>query len=313
MSDSPSPLLARLGFVVTRVLVPLWILTGALVKLIERSPKLLPENLLLLAERLGLGFDVLLAVLISIELAAVAAIWSLPRLARAVAASMLTAFCIVLVSLMAAGLEHCPCLGSLSPPPWLMLVIDGALLVTVLTLPLPRRAPSTRSFRRGLLATAGCAALSLLVAIAWIGSARTAPDGGPPHVLVDARDWAGRDFLELEIARHVDWPADLDVGPRYVVFYSKSCDHCRDLLESHFDGQRAVPAVLVAIPEERTGFAPERWLDVHFCEDCVEQRELPPGTEWIVAPPLVVAIEDGEVLCATEAVDPLDPSCLILG
>ena len=46
------------------------------------------------------------------------------------------------------------------------------------------------------------------------------------------------------------------------------------------------------------------------CEAC-ERLELPLGCDWLVTPPVVIALEDGVVRCAKEAEEPDEPECLI--
>ena len=46
------------------------------------------------------------------------------------------------------------------------------------------------------------------------------------------------------------------------------------------------------------------------CLDCAE-LELPVGTDWLMTPPVVIAIEDGVVKCAKEADDSEAPECLL--
>lgn len=130
------------GLLVTRGLVPAWILTGAIFKLIEEDPGLLPRNTILpLGVNLGFG-DVLeqwLAILIALECLVAAVIWCVPKLARLAAGLQMGIFCAVLIAEMASGnTKSCGCLGGFSPPPWAMLSIDGLLLLGVLLLPHPK-------------------------------------------------------------------------------------------------------------------------------------------------------------------------------
>ena len=127
---------AKLGQILSRVVVPGWVLTGALFKLYESSPKLLPkETILKVANDLGIDLNVLLAVLIGLEFFAVAVMLCLARLARPMAIFLLSVFCLILLGEMALGnLTNCGCLGANSPPPWVILLIDGGLLFGVLPL-----------------------------------------------------------------------------------------------------------------------------------------------------------------------------------
>ena len=83
----------------------------------------------------------LLYVLIGIEYLAALAMFFVGRLARPVAIFMLTVFCLVLVREMLAGNTKCGCMGVVSPPPWVMLLIDGTMLAAVVACP-PWRRPA---------------------------------------------------------------------------------------------------------------------------------------------------------------------------
>ena len=80
------------------------------------------------------------------------------------------------------------------------------------------------------------------------------------------------------------------------------------LLEFHFGFGAPVPTTLVAVPENQEGFATEGLLD-NPCLDC-RAAELPPGVNWIMTPPMVIALRDGEVVCVKEAEDSDAPECL---
>ena len=124
------------GLVLCRVIVPLWILTGAMFKLQASDPRLLPKGILILADKLGFDLDWTLATLIALEFFAAGVIVFIRPLARAMAIFMLAIFCAVLIREIAAGNADCGCLGGNSPSPWVMLGIDGAILVgTVLLRP----------------------------------------------------------------------------------------------------------------------------------------------------------------------------------
>ena len=80
---------AKLGQILSRVLVPGWVLTGALFKLYEASPRLLPkETILKGADTVGIDLYLLLAILIGLEFFAVAVMLCISRLARPMAIFM---------------------------------------------------------------------------------------------------------------------------------------------------------------------------------------------------------------------------------
>jgi hypothetical protein len=134
-------------------------------------------------------------------------------------------------------------------------------------------------------------------------------DAGPPASYVPKiDDWAGKRFDEIGVD---GWPADLNNGPQYFILYSRTCDHCQALLDLFFASPPPAPTTIVAIPETQEGFETTGILE-HHCQGCLE-LELPTGTTWMMTPPLVVALQNGVVQCAAEAVDPNEelPQCLV--
>ncbi|GIW72772.1 MAG: hypothetical protein KatS3mg102_2314 [Planctomycetota bacterium] len=161
--SSPNRRIAQIaGTVLVRAVLPLWLLAGAGAKLADGSPRTLPRTVLALASQLGIANEQLyglLAALIGIEIA-VAAVCALApvRLARAAAAAMLLVFSAVLVGELVRGSTSCGCLGRASPPPALMLAIDGTLLLGVLLLgPAPAPARRGRMLAALTVAAAGFA------------------------------------------------------------------------------------------------------------------------------------------------------------
>lgn len=123
----------RIGQVLTRIVVPLWVLAGATFKLVERSPENLPSQIWKTAAGWHIDLFQLLAVLIALEIAIAAVMIFLPRLSRIAAIFMLGVFCLVLLNEMRVGnVTSCGCFGKIPMPPWVMLIIDGSLLLAVL-------------------------------------------------------------------------------------------------------------------------------------------------------------------------------------
>lgn len=142
------------GTLFRRCVVPGWILAGALFKLWERNPQLLPKPVTDVTDFLfvKLGgipreryLDPAMRAMVAVEVAAAILIAFGPaRLGRAVSAALLSLFCVILVTLIASGAASCGCFGNSGPSPGWMLAIDGALLVGVLALrpPATAAAPS---------------------------------------------------------------------------------------------------------------------------------------------------------------------------
>ena len=125
-----------LGLALCRILVPGWVLLGAVIKLSEADPHTLPaKTILALAGRIDIGHDLLLATLVALELMTVAVMLSLGRMARPMAIVVLSVFCLVMIGEMVNGnFISCGCLGRESPSPGVILTIDGVLLFGVMAL-----------------------------------------------------------------------------------------------------------------------------------------------------------------------------------
>jgi hypothetical protein len=330
----------KIGFLLTRVIVPLWIAAGVVLKLKAATPKLLPEELWTTAVGLGINLLQLLAVLIALEIFAISVMVFLPRVARYMAIWMMGCFCLILLNEIRVGHTACGCLGSFSPSPWVMLSIDASLLLGVLFFRQRLEGewfPKPRLLAAGGLTAVGVALCAVLIlgenvetivpappAVVGQADGGTPADGGttgttepagmvlPPYVTIQPDDWVGQPFVETELAKFVSgWSPEVTEGLHHVIFFSRSCDHCQLLLENHFFENPPIPTTLVAIPETKAGFDEATQLDMAYCQDCVGHLELPVGSDWIVTPPVVVSVESGIVACAKEADDPDAPECLL--
>ncbi len=158
------------GAIVSRLIVPAWLLAGAVFKMISMNPKLLPPPVLdtvsWLAGTIGQPvtevYEPALRTIIMAEIALALTMMLAPRLSKFLAASVLVLFCGILAMALMSGAKDCGCFGKGGPPPWAMLAIDGALLLAVLALPMPK---TTRSCTATLATAAG--ALVVGAAVAW--------------------------------------------------------------------------------------------------------------------------------------------------
>src|SRR6185503_10552929 len=111
------------------VAIAVWVLTGAVFKLVWGTPALLPGVVRDLPLELGLTYKLA----IGIELAIVAIALSKPRWGWPLQASLLLVFDLVLTTQIAAGVESCGCFGAkLEIDPRVMLAIDSVLLAGLL-------------------------------------------------------------------------------------------------------------------------------------------------------------------------------------
>lgn len=326
MANPSVTLTGTAGMVLTRLLVPAWISTGAIIKLSEATSKLLPQTMIVQpANKLGIDLDSLLALLITIEILAAAVMFLVARYARAVAAFMLTCFCVILVGEILGGAESCGCLGSIKVNPWIMLSIDGALLLGVILLkPHVSEASKTRQWPVLVAAILGLvgAGSSFGRIVLALGTPGPEPDGNggsivdptdptvnpapaelPRYWLTENLDsWVGRPWREFDLFTFMRrWPTSMDQGTRYVVFYGRTCDHCEEMFifDLSPDPQLSSMVAAVEVPVDRTHLRDEdaSWP---MPETACELLALPVGPDWIITTPLTLRIENGVIRCIEE-------------
>lgn len=173
-AESASNLRGTIGFLLVRGIVPLWVLSGALFKLWERNPKLLPKPVLDVSRSMsgwfgvpegefGTFLDHTLRFLIGTELLLVAVMFFAPKLARLAAIFTLSVFVLVLIGVLRLGADKCGCFGAGGPPPWAMLLVDAVLLLGVIVCK-----PAASLFSRGArTALVGGVGAVLAYAVAW--------------------------------------------------------------------------------------------------------------------------------------------------
>ncbi len=321
-NSAPAPSTAALiGLVVTRFVVPLWLLTGAVLKLVSLSPSHLPSILVTTLGGRGVDLAFVARFSVAVELTVALVMLLLPSLARPVGLVMLGCFLPILIADTIGGASSCGCFGAVTVPPIVTLSMDLTLFLVVLLL--GRKAPSlrwtpglpaARTLTVGVLVVA-CFAL----AFAWPAPSAPAGNGGPgsndpatssagvpPYYLPHYDQWLGRPWAELDIADFLPpLPDEAAAGPFYVLFYRTTCDHCHELMEVLFSGELTVPTLAVSVPD-KGGFVTEGAYPFP-CGGCAT-AELPVGCDWFFSTPVLVRLEAGVVACAAE-VEPTNPTC----
>jgi hypothetical protein len=312
-----------IAVVFARVLVPLWLALGAVLKLMDLSPAHLPAALIQWLGGNGIDLLFVLRFTIAAEFIVAGVMVVLPPLARWVGVAVLTAFVPVLVGDLLLGASSCGCFGAVKVSPWVTLVTDVTFLFGILVL--GRREPRlalTPNLPTSRVMVAGV--WSLLIVVVAFGLPVRAPaedDGSAVAESVNApalpaegyympqyQDWIGRQFHALDLAAWTsNLPDDIDFGLQYVVFFRKDCEHCHELMELHFSGSLEQPVTAIAVPE-RDGFPTEN-LQPFVCPEC-RLSELPPGIDWFFQTPVLVRLADGVVECAAE-VEATAPECLV--
>jgi hypothetical protein len=320
-APAPSTLRSTAAIVITRVLIPLWLGIGAVLKVIDGSPSNLPAALVKWLGGNGIDLRFVLEFSIAVELVVVVAMVLLPSLARTIGILMLAAFVPVLVGDLALGASSCGCFGAVQIPPWVTLVTDLFFLFSLVVIArgVPQLAyrstiPAWRVVAAGLLSVAAVAAAFGLTAEGnGNGNGLPAPGDiespGPAegYYLPEYSSWIGREFRSLELSSWiVGLPDDLDQGPQYVMFYRKDCEHCHELMEVFFSDRLPLPTTAIAVPE-RFGYPTEN-VQPFVCGEC-RLAELPAGYDWFLQTPVLVKLTDGVVECAAE-VTAADPVCL---
>lgn len=201
-APATSSMRTTIGTLLCRVIVPLWLVAGALFKLSDLNPNVLPGPVKDVVLNLG---DMMSAepatwlvtnmrAMIAVELALVGIMLLVPRLARPAAIAILTLFCVVLAFELAntvqsasfkkkgfaSLLEPCGCFGAWSPPTIVTFMIDCTLLIGTLACPQGPRARRTPG--NGIAAIALVASLLVGPAIAFGKPAKTieAPPSADP-------------------------------------------------------------------------------------------------------------------------------------
>ncbi len=318
-----SGITGTIAVALARVIVPLWLFIGAVLKLADISPTHLPAAIIKWAG--GVGFDLMFVLRFSIaaELIVVGVMVLVPPLARWTGIVMLASFIPVLVGDLALGASSCGCFGAVAVSPWVTLVTDVTFLLGLAAF--GRKEPRlalTASLPTGRVLSAGLWGLAGVVLAFGLRSpvqpdpaldpTTTSPQNAVAlpadgYYLPDYQIWLGRPFTELDVAGWVrGLPGDIASGSQYVIFYRKDCEHCHELMELYFSSSLPLPTTAVAVPE-RAGFPTEN-LQPFPCGEC-RLAELPSGVDWFLQTPVLVRLLDGIVECASE-VDPEAPECL---
>lgn len=305
-----------------RVLVPLWLAIGAVLKLMDLSPTHLPAAMIKWCGGLGIDLMFVLRFEIAAELIVAGVMVLLPPLARWVGVAMLTAFVPVLIGDIALGAASCGCFGAIKVSPWVTIVTDVTFLFGLLVL--GRREPRlalTPNLPTSWVLIAGVwSLLSVVVAFGVPAPAPAAPaDSGSAsgsamsalpaegYYMPQYDEWIGQDFAQLDVASWTsNLPDDIDIGPQFVIFFRKDCEHCHELMEIYFSGSLEQATTAIAVPE-RDGFPTEN-VQPFVCTEC-RVAELPAGIDWFFQTPVLVRLTDGVVECAAE-VEATAPECL---
>ncbi len=286
-------------------LLGLWVLAGALFKLLLGTPADLPRAVRELPVDLGLAYKLVITVELGIAFLALLR----PRWAWPPALLLLLVFDAVLATQIAAGETNCGCFGSqVHVPPAVMLAIDGLLLIgLLLSRPWSSLGPG------GLPPLAALASLAVAVGLPWLFDRQL----GPGEVVADGRavqgqwmeldlaSWVGQDIFDTPLARP---PLSIDVGQLPLdglwVFYRSTCEHCARHLEHLAQTATGEQLLTLVRLEEATDTEANRVVHVLPSGNFVQHALLPAGISYILEAPGELLLQAGKVVAGREAVTP---------
>jgi hypothetical protein len=229
-------------------LAALWVAAGALFKLFAGTPADLPPTIQEFP-LLRPAWSFRLA--IGIELSIVILAFLRPRCGAKLLILMFIAFDLLLMQMMRSGDASCGCFGSKVPiEPWMMMVIDSALLAGLVL---------RRSWRVGPEECKSIVKLLPLFALVLIypwfkfGEETLVVDtqGADWHHFTPSQ-WEGEMIHDLDLVGFFEDPSVVDQipPPAHVILYRLSCEHCKE----HFEKLMVTPIVdrpivLIEIPE----------------------------------------------------------------
>ncbi|MSR43824.1 MAG: hypothetical protein EXS15_00485 [Phycisphaerales bacterium] len=317
---------SRLYYIVCRLVIPLWLLAGALFKLMELNPKLLPPSIFAVVQFFDGAFgisgvpwlDLAIRIIVGTEIALVAVMLTMPRLARPVAIATMSLFCLILLWIIIPAFAEkgwsgawkgsCGCFGDAGPNPIIMLMMDATLLTLaviskrrVLGSPAPTTTfglPSaiTLTLAGAIVAYAVPARAKIVIPIVPI---EPIVDPVVPPIDDPIPTTNGNDPLKPtpppvvtppKIAAWTGMPAT--AAPYYIPVFST-------WLGTRFDGQEIARLMTVAPP---AAINSGTWFVMFYREDCDHCHELLQAhfSGHLDVPTLTIAIPDTDPAASLE-------------
>ena len=117
------------------------------------------------------------------------------------------------------------------------------------------------------------------------------PSQVQPYYLPDFATWVGKPLASQPEMALLDAPPPPAIGSGtwIVMLYRADCEHCHEVLETHFVGSLKRPALLIGIPDHDP--ANEQPIP---CTECTIRTFLK-GPNYVVQTPVVMRIKDGVV------------------
>jgi hypothetical protein len=285
---------SRSGFasVVVR-LAGTWILAGAVAKLFLGTPMDLPP---VVRRMTPFGLDLTFHLVIGVELAMVCLAWIRPKLAWPLVLALFLFFDFVLTTQLSAGADSCGCFGSkIKVPPWLMLSVDSALVLSMLA-----SRPWSSIRRPGGSLAPLAAGIAVSFALPWLlirppPSAPGAPASG--WITLNPEKWVNKSIFDIqELTRWV--PAEMLPTDGKVVLWRQGCEHCAAhlrLMASHDD-----PSVPILLLQIRDDLKDGRAVDLMPEGAHVTHAEFPENQQVALQTPWELRVSGGVVTAALD-------------
>ena len=287
---------SRSGFAAIVVrLAGLWILAGAVAKLLLGTPKDLPE---IVRQITPFGIDLTFHLVIGVELAIVCLAWLKPRLAWPVVLALFAFFDFILVSQLLAGAESCGCFGAtIKVQPELMLGVDSVLLISLLV-----SRPWKTLVGPGLSTALLAVGVVVSFALPWVliespGKASATPGEAPRYVVWDPETWVNHSIYDVEDLTRWVKPEELPTDGK-VVLWRQGCEHCAAhlrVMAEKDDG--SIPILLLQI---RDDLKDGRAVGLMPQGPHVMTAMLPENQEVILQTPWELKIEGGLITAALD-------------
>ncbi len=287
----------RAGEIITRAIVPLWLGSGAMLKLLTGSPLDLPLVVQWVFGRLGVQPWPAQMVVVAVEFVLALLIALHARAARPLALLTLVGLVVIATDQVTHSANTCGCFGTLAVPAWLVLVIDAVLLILVAVVPRRMARAQTSSARWLAITLASSVAIVGVWATFWFNVAGTL--GDPAKMLeMDLVRGPGRRAESLLLFRDLAvQPSQFPERDQVWIVYRETCPRCHSYFLEHYAtpvNERVVAVQVPVWPPLPPAAEGGSGAEAIQCASCV-RTSLPSGVAYQINVPLVIRLRDGIV------------------
>ena len=299
---------SHLGHHLTRLSVAALLLTAASAKGYQLATEPIPAAASLSARWLhiaGVELELLLGLCLIARLY-LATIWR-------ITAVLFTAFAAVSLAKAISGQASCGCFGRVVVSPWVMLLVDFAVLTALFRWPPPRwECEWTMETHHSMPNTMRAAVVMAVFALFGLPGAFLMASYEPstlsPHgeiigqdtvVVLEPEGWHGKRFPLLD---HIDIGEHLKVGTWVVLLYHHDCPKCQDVIPAYLERARDLSAsanapriALIDVPKYGPPVITSRGNPVY--------GRLNNKREWFVQTPVEIILRDGIVVRTSTTLD----------